>query len=134
MLYFALVRSKLECASIAWNSVMITDSNKFEHIQRKFATLCHNRFFQHVEYHYNNLFEKLHLLTLHIRRLHFDALSLVALNVAPLSLKQLAFVFLPGTYVTLPRSVAPSAIALWLDVFLLQMPFINLQLSSETLV
>jgi hypothetical protein len=27
MLYFALVRSKLEHASVAWNSVTITDSN-----------------------------------------------------------------------------------------------------------
>jgi hypothetical protein len=31
-----LVRSKLEYASVAWNSVTITDSNKLEHVQRKF--------------------------------------------------------------------------------------------------
>jgi hypothetical protein len=56
MLYFALVRSQLEYASVAWNSVTITDSNKLERIvQRKFAALCHNRFFQDVEYHYDNL-------------------------------------------------------------------------------
>jgi hypothetical protein len=33
-----LVRSKLECASVTWNSVMITDSNTLERIQGKFAS------------------------------------------------------------------------------------------------
>jgi hypothetical protein len=42
-LYFALVRSKLEYASFAWNCVMITGSNKLEHIQRKIAAHCHSR-------------------------------------------------------------------------------------------
>jgi hypothetical protein len=68
MLYFVLVRPKLEYASVAWKSVTITDSNKLEHIHRTFAALCHNRFFQGVEYHYHNLLEKLNLLTLHIKR------------------------------------------------------------------
>jgi hypothetical protein len=54
-----LVRSKLEYASVAWNSVTITDSNKLERVQRKFAALCHKRFFQDVEYHYDNILEKL---------------------------------------------------------------------------
>jgi hypothetical protein len=44
MIYFASVRSKLEYASFAWNSVTITDSNKLEVIQRKVAALCHNSF------------------------------------------------------------------------------------------
>jgi hypothetical protein len=42
MLYFALVRSKLEYTSVAWKSVTITDFNKLERVQRKFAALCHN--------------------------------------------------------------------------------------------
>jgi hypothetical protein len=54
---------------------------------------------------------------------HLNALFLinvlVALNIAPLSSEETAFVFLLGTYVTLLCSVAPSAIALQLDAFLL---------------
>jgi hypothetical protein len=48
-------------ASVAWNSVTVTDSNKLECVQRKFAALCHNNFFQEVEYHYENILEKLNL-------------------------------------------------------------------------
>jgi hypothetical protein len=78
ILFFALVRSKLEYASVAWNFVTIADSNKLERVQKKnFTALCQKRFFQDVEYHYDNIFEKLNLQTLHIRRRHFDALFLI---------------------------------------------------------
>jgi hypothetical protein len=77
MLYFALVRSKLENASVAWNSVTITDSSKLERVQRKFAALCLKIFFNDVEYHYGNVLGKLNLQTLHIRRRHFDAMFLI---------------------------------------------------------
>jgi hypothetical protein len=76
MLYFALVRSKLEDASVAWSSVTLTDYNKLERTQRKFAALCHSRFLQDVEYRYGTILEKLSFQTLHIRRRHFDALFL----------------------------------------------------------
>jgi hypothetical protein len=33
-------------SSVPWNSVIITDSNKLECMGRKFATLCHSRFFR----------------------------------------------------------------------------------------
>jgi hypothetical protein len=77
MLYFASVRSKLEYASVAWNSVTIIYSNKLERIQRQFDALFHKRFFQDMQYHYGNLLEKLNLLTMHNRRRHFDALFLI---------------------------------------------------------
>jgi hypothetical protein len=44
ILYYALVRSKLEYNSVAWNSLTVTDSIKLEHIQRKYAALCHSKF------------------------------------------------------------------------------------------
>ena len=39
-LYCTLVRSELEFASVAWNSVTPTDSSKIEAVQMKFVNLC----------------------------------------------------------------------------------------------
>jgi hypothetical protein len=82
ILYFALVRSKFEHASVACNSVTITDFDKLECIQRQLAAFCHSRFFQDVEYHYDNLLEQLNLLTLHNRFPHSHALFLITVLVA----------------------------------------------------
>jgi hypothetical protein len=38
-LYYALVRSKLEDVSVACDSINLTDSSKFERIERKFSAL-----------------------------------------------------------------------------------------------
>jgi hypothetical protein len=40
-------------------TVTLADSNKLQDIQRIFAALGHTRFFQDVEYHYENILEKL---------------------------------------------------------------------------
>jgi hypothetical protein len=75
-LYITLVRSKLEYASVAWNSITSTDANKLERIQQRFAALCFNRFFPQVNYNYSLALVKLKLYTLYIRRHRLDALFL----------------------------------------------------------
>jgi hypothetical protein len=77
MLYLALVKSKLEYASVSWNSVTITDSNKLERVQRKIAALCQKRFFSRCLISLWQYIGKLNLHTLHIKRRHFDALFLI---------------------------------------------------------
>jgi hypothetical protein len=77
MLYIVKIRTKLEYASAVWNSIMNTDSNKLERIQRTFAALCHDRFFQDISYHYINILDELNLQTLHVRRRHIDVLFLI---------------------------------------------------------
>jgi hypothetical protein len=73
-LYFTSVRSKLEYASVVWNSITSTDANKLERIQQKFASVCFYRFFPpHVPYSYTLDLEKLSLSSLRKRRHHFDA-------------------------------------------------------------
>jgi hypothetical protein len=89
------------------------NNNSYYYYSQPFAT---KDFFQDVEYHYDNILEKLNLQTLHIRRRHFDALFLINVfcdaKYCPCAWKLSASVFPLGTYVTLPRSVAPSATAL----------------------
>jgi hypothetical protein len=77
MLYFTLVTSQLEYASVVWKSITTTDVNRLERIQQKFAALCYNRFLPHVHYSYANALEYLKLHTLHKRMYHLDALFLI---------------------------------------------------------
>jgi hypothetical protein len=75
-LYTAFVRSKFEYASVVWNSIKSTDTNKLERIQQRFAALGFNSFFPQVHYYYSLALEELKLHTLRMRRPHIDALFL----------------------------------------------------------
>jgi hypothetical protein len=77
ILFFCFSQIQTRVRFCCLNSLTITDSNKLERVQRKFAALCHKRFFHNVEYHYDIILEKLNLQTLHIRRRHVDALFLI---------------------------------------------------------
>jgi hypothetical protein len=69
-----LVRPKLEYGSVAWNSITLTNASKLECMQRKFASLCHRRFFSHLSYGYTNVLNYLKFHTLSDRRCRLDAL------------------------------------------------------------
>jgi hypothetical protein len=71
-----VTRSKLEYASVAWNSMASTDCNKLVRIQQRFSTLSLNRFFPQVHYCNSLDLEELKLHTLRIRRHRLDTLFL----------------------------------------------------------
>jgi hypothetical protein len=78
VLYNALVRPKPEYASVVWNNLTLTDSNKLESMQGKFASLCHYRFPQFViPRNYDLILNCLNFRTLYSRRRHLDALFLI---------------------------------------------------------
>ena len=77
LLYFTSVSSKVEYASVVWNSITSTDANKLERILQKFTALCFKRFFPQVDYCYDFGLEQLKLHTLQKRRYHHDALFLI---------------------------------------------------------
>jgi hypothetical protein len=78
VLHNTLFRTKLEYASVIWNSITSTDSSKLERIERKFTALCYSTFFNGVSNcNYEDILLRLNLLTLQLRRRHLDYLFLI---------------------------------------------------------
>jgi hypothetical protein len=76
ILYFILLRSKLEYASVVSNSVTSADANQLDLIQQKFVALCFNCSFHHICYSYAYALGQLKLHTLcktwyHLFTLHY---------------------------------------------------------------
>jgi hypothetical protein len=135
MLYYTLIRSKLEYASIVWNSVITTDANKLEHIQQKFAALCYNRFFPPSPFHlfqctwvpYNSiLYVREEIISMLFSLFKFT----LVLNSAHLYWKLLAFVSLLGT----SETFLCTTFALQLKTVLLLDGLQLLMLSAGTLI
>jgi hypothetical protein len=77
VLYFTLVRSKLEYASVVRNSITSTDATKLDHMQQKFASDSFCRLYHHIPYSHTFGLEKLSLPSSRKRRHHLVALFFV---------------------------------------------------------
>lgn len=76
VLYFTLLRFRLEYAVVVWNSVMSTDANKLEHIQQKLHPSVFMIISPHVPYAYTIVL-KWSLHSLNKSRHYLDILFLI---------------------------------------------------------
>jgi hypothetical protein len=104
VLYLALVRSKLEYASVAWNSIPTPDSAKLERIQKKIASVFFCRYFPPSFYSYTSALENPRLHSLSLRGHLPDALFFIQVYRGLISCSpfwiMLAFVFLHAMFKT----------------------------------
>jgi len=77
LLYFGSVKSILEYASPVCNNVTLTDANKLESDQWKFAVLCFTHFLPHIPSNDACTLDLPQLQTVQVRRLHFDAVFFI---------------------------------------------------------
>jgi hypothetical protein len=77
MLYFTLVTSRLEYASVVWSILTSADDNKLERNLRKCLALCYNSSFPQIHYRYVNDLHHINFHTLWTKRRNLDALFLV---------------------------------------------------------
>jgi len=73
-----LVRTKLEFASIMWNSITSTNAKQPKSVQQNFLNLCQNRFSTQDHVPYEDFPKPLKLHSLQERRLHLDVLLFIS--------------------------------------------------------
>jgi hypothetical protein len=73
-MYITLVRSMLEYASVAWNSITSTDATKLEHIKQKLGFCLFLWSLPHVPHSYTSALENLSIQSSCKRLYHLDIL------------------------------------------------------------
>lgn len=78
ILYFSLIRSKLEFSSVVWNCIGNANQAKIENVQRRFFRIVYDRYIgRSVYYEYNRLLRRCDCTTLSSRRLERDLVFFV---------------------------------------------------------
>ena len=77
ILYFSLIRSKLEFSSVVWNCIGYANQAKIENVQKRFFRIVYDRYIgRSVYYEYHRLLRRCGCSTLSSRRLERDLIFL----------------------------------------------------------